>query len=110
MREPTGHSSKPCWRASSRAGRLRVARCIAVIAVIAVIAASRYDGPVYAQADHRPRLSVARADDFEVTGTGDHAAWHRVEWTALRRRQPDGHPYDSRFKMLHSTTGLYFLM
>ena len=33
-----------------------------------------------------------------------------IEWTALRRRQPDGHPYDSRFKMLYSTTGLYFLM
>ena len=28
----------------------------------------------------------------------------------LRRRQPDGHPYDTRFKMLYSNTGLYFLM
>src|SRR5262245_27512984 len=50
-----------------------------------LIAASRYDGQVRPQADHRPKLSVARADDFEVSGTGDHAAWRRVEWTALRR-------------------------
>jgi hypothetical protein len=58
----------------------------------------------------RPRLSVKPVQDFEVTGQGDHAAWQQAEWTALRRRQPDGHPYDTRFKVLYSTTGLYFLM
>jgi hypothetical protein len=107
MREPTGHSSKLYSRASSSAAlrRLRLS-----VACIALIAASRYDGPVHALADDRPRLSVPPADDFEISGTGDNPAWRRVEWTALRRRQPDGHPYDSRFKMLYSTTGLYFLM
>ena len=72
------------------------------------------DGPQSGRRDaqpaERPRLSVKPAPDFEVTGKGDHAAWQQAEWTALRRRQPDGHPYDSRFKMLYSTTGLYFLM
>ena len=62
------------------------------------------------QADERPRLSVAPVDDFEISGAGEHSAWRRPEWTALRRRQPDGPPYESRFKMLYSTTGLYFLM
>ena len=28
----------------------------------------------------------------------------------MRRRQPESHPYDTRFKMLYSPTGLYFLM
>src|SRR6476661_7442490 len=28
----------------------------------------------------------------------------------LRRRQPDGHPYDTRFKTVYSTTGIYFLV
>jgi hypothetical protein len=28
----------------------------------------------------------------------------------MRRRQPDGHPYDTRFKMVYSKTGVYFLM
>ena len=72
--------------------------------------ASRYDDGVSAQTEERPRLSVKPAPDFEVTGTGEHAAWQQAEWTALRRRQPDGHPYDSRFKVLYSNTGLYFLM
>ena len=71
---------------------------------------SGYHDAVQAQAPDRPLLSVKPADDFKVTGTGDHAAWRQAEWTALRRRQPDGHPYDSRFKMLYSKTGLYFLM
>ena len=65
---------------------------------------------VPAQPTERPRLSVKPAPDFEVTGTGDHAAWQRAEWTALRRREPSSHPYESRFKMLYSDTGLYFLM
>ncbi len=58
----------------------------------------------------RPRVSVKPTADFEVTGKGDNAAWRNVEWTALTRRQPDGHPYDARVKMLYSDTGLYFLM
>ncbi len=55
-------------------------------------------------------MTVKRAADFEVTGTGENAAWQSVEWTALTRRQSDGHPYDARVKMLYSRTGLYFLM
>jgi hypothetical protein len=62
------------------------------------------------QAAPRPRLVVKATDDFEVTGTGEHAAWKQTEWTPLRRRQPETHPYDTRFKMLYSPTGLYFLM
>ena len=58
----------------------------------------------------RPRLTVKATADFEVTGAGDHPAWQAVEWTPLRRRQADGHPYDTRFKVLYSTTGLYVLM
>jgi Carbohydrate-binding family 9 len=60
--------------------------------------------------DQRPRLAVKPTDDFEVTGAGDHASWRQMEWTALNRRQPDGHPYESRFKVLYSKTGVYFLM
>jgi hypothetical protein len=60
--------------------------------------------------DSRPTLTVPPTEDFEVTGAGDHAAWQKTEWVSLRRRQPDGHPYDTRFKVLYSTTGLYVLM
>jgi len=58
----------------------------------------------------RPRLTVRAAADFEVTGAGDNAAWKPAEWTALQRRQSDGHPYETRFQMLYSNTGLYVLM
>jgi hypothetical protein len=62
------------------------------------------------QTEPRPTLQVRPTQDFEVTGAGEHAAWRQIEWTSLRRREPDGHPYESRFKMLYSSTGLYFLM
>src|SRR4051812_37834523 len=78
--------------------------------LLLVTAAGRYDGGVQAQAAERPRLTVKPAEDFEVTGTGEHAAWGSSEWATMRRRQADGNPYDSRFKVLYSTTGLYFLM
>jgi hypothetical protein len=55
-------------------------------------------------------VTVRAATDFTVTGAGDSAAWQQAEWTALRRRQADGLPYETRFKILYSKTGLYFLM
>ncbi|MBI3856815.1 MAG: carbohydrate-binding family 9-like protein [Planctomycetes bacterium] len=57
-----------------------------------------------------PELRVASVEDFEVSGSGDAAAWKSVPWTALRKRQPDGHPYEARFKMLYSKKGVYVLM
>ena len=69
-----------------------------------------YAVAVRSQIDERPRLSVKPAQDFDVTGAGEHASWQTTGWTTLRRRQADGHPYETRFKMLYSPTGLYFLM
>ena len=73
-------------------------------------ATSGYDHRVHAQVDKKPEMTVKPADDFEVNGTGDHAAWKAAEWVALRKRQTDGHPYDTRIKVLYSNTGVYFLM
>ena len=88
----------------------RIGVCLGLIGLCAAAAASHHRHSVLAQAEERPRLSVKPVTDFEVTGAGDHTGWRQVEWTALRRRQPDGHPYESRFKVLYSNTGLYFLM
>jgi len=57
-----------------------------------------------------PQLHVKPTDDFEVSGSGDAPAWATVAWTAMRPRQPDGPPYDARFKLLYSKTGLYLLL
>jgi Carbohydrate family 9 binding domain-like len=86
-------------------------RPLALPIVLALAAsASGYHDVVQTQAVERPRLSIKAVDDFDVTGTGEQAAWKQIEWTALRRRQSDGHPYDSRFKVVYSKTGLYVLM
>jgi hypothetical protein len=55
-------------------------------------------------------LDVRLTEDFEVTGNGSNAAWARANWIPLRRRQADGLPYESRFKILYSKKGLYVLM
>jgi hypothetical protein len=90
--------------------RSRGALLLAAGAMVLLVPANRYDGAVQAQTAPRPQLSVKPTNDFEVTGTGDNAAWQKAEWTALQRRQADGHPYDSRFKVLYSNAGIYFLM
>ncbi len=65
--------------------------------------------PAQTQPD-RPRLTVRATADFEVTGAGGNPAWEALGWTALPRRQPAGHPYETRFKLLYSNSGLYVLM
>ena len=84
--------------------------CVGFAGLCLVAPASGYHDAVSAQTEPRPQLTVKPAEDFEVSGAGDQAAWKQAEWTPLRRRQEDGHPYDTRFKMLYSKTGLYFLM
>jgi hypothetical protein len=91
-----------------------------MIAVIVVFALKSLTGasqpdmpsqtPERTEPHGRPRLSVKLVEDFEVTGTGERAPWRQADWTVLRRREPDGHPYESRFKVLYSKTGVYFLM
>jgi hypothetical protein len=84
--------------------------CLGLTGLLLLAPGSSYHVGVQTQTPERPRLSVKPAEDFEVTGAGDNAAWQQAEWTPMRRRQPEGHPYDTRFKMLYSKTGLYFLM
>jgi hypothetical protein len=84
----------------------------AVIACLA-LSATRYDVAVEAQNNPkagRPQITVRPVADFEVNGSGEHAAWNAAEWIPLRRRQADGHPYDTRFKAVYSKTGVYFLI
>jgi hypothetical protein len=83
---------------------------VGVLAVSLAAWTSGYDDAVQTQSEERPQLTVKRSDDFEVSGAGDNAAWRLAEWVPLRRRQADGHPFETRFKMLYSNTGLYFLM
>lgn len=82
----------------------------AAVLAAAGLAPTGYDPGVQTRAADLPRLTVRPTDDFEVTGEGASAAWEKTEWTTLRRRQADGLPYESRFKVLYSPKGLYVLM
>lgn len=75
-----------------------------------IVAASTVVSPLAQAPSDRPSLTVRPTTDFEVTGAGDAAAWQTAEWVPLRRRQAEGHPYDTRIKILYSGTGLYVLM
>ncbi|MEO8076372.1 MAG: carbohydrate-binding family 9-like protein [Acidobacteriota bacterium] len=83
---------------------------VSLIALLLVAPASGSAGGGQPPAGERPILRVRPVDDFAVTGAGDHSSWQQAQWTTLNRRQPDGHNYESRFKVLYSKTGLYFLM
>ena len=57
----------------------------------------------------RPEMRVLRCEDFEVTGTGEAAAWERAAWVPLVRRPGGSKDYVARVKMLYSATGVYVL-
>ena len=52
----------------------------------------------------------AWTDDFDVTGEGSAVAWKKTDWVALRKRNDNGLPYETRIKVLSSKKGLYVLM
>jgi hypothetical protein len=88
----------------------RLGVSLGLIGLCVTVAASPSHHSVRAQPEEPPHLSVKPVPDFEITGVGDHASWRQPEWTALRPRQSGGEPYESRFKVLYSNTGLYVLM
>ncbi len=57
-----------------------------------------------------PEMTVASTADFDLTGDGSAPAWERAEWVPLQRRGEGGLEYETRVKVLYSTTGLYVLM
>ena len=54
-------------------------------------------------------ITIRKANDFEVTGDGSAAAWHKAKWEPLTLLPENESPYTTRFKMLHSATGIYVL-
>ena len=83
---------------------MRAAWLFLVLPVLAACAQAPTSSGSWASA------AVRTTDDFELAGDGSNAAWQKAEWNAMRRRPPGAHPYDTRFKILYSKTGLYVLM
>jgi hypothetical protein len=54
-------------------------------------------------------LNVVACDDFEINGQGDAAAWKKAEWATIDKRDNSKLDYQTRLKILYSTTGIYLL-
>ncbi len=63
---------------------------------------------IIAQKSHDPLL-VRQCNDFEVTGKGNNAEWGKTEWNLLTKLDTSGQKYESKFKILYSSTGIYVL-
>jgi hypothetical protein len=81
-----------------------------IFSCLLLLSACSQGSDLKSQDETFPVLRVQGTKDFEVTGAGDHASWGNAVWVPLRKRQADGHPYETRFKVLYSKTGLYTLM
>jgi hypothetical protein len=55
-----------------------------------------------------PELLVKKCDDFNISGAGENASWNKTPWTALQKLD-SGNNYETRFKILYSSTGIYVL-
>jgi hypothetical protein len=67
-------------------------------------------GFVMAQSDgSREPLVVHKCDDFNITGKGDNPEWNKAPWLPLAKLDADGQPYESKFKILYSSKGIYLL-
>lgn len=54
-------------------------------------------------------LHITPSADFEVTGKGNSTNWNTANWIPLPQRKTDGSSYETKVKLLYSTTGIYFL-
>lgn len=83
------------------------------IPIVIVLQPPRTNAPAQnqkAKAPALPEIKVKPTEDFEVTGNGSNKVWEKATWETLHRRNADGLPYETRFKVLYSPKGLYVLM
>lgn len=58
---------------------------------------------------HNEPLPVERCDDFEITGNGNNPYWKASEWNFLTKIDKGGKDYETKYKVLASSTGIYIL-
>ena len=54
-------------------------------------------------------LIIKSTNDFELDGKGSSAAWDKAGWNVIPQRSNAGKVYQTKFKVLYSSTGIYFL-
>lgn len=63
----------------------------------------------YAQGGKDAVLKVKKTNDFSVTGTGTSSSWNSAGWVDLSLRSGNGKDLVTKFKVLYSENGIYFL-
>lgn len=53
-------------------------------------------------------LPVKHCNDFAITGKGENTEWNKTSWVILQQLDT-GKLYESRFKVMYSSTGIYVL-
>lgn len=54
-------------------------------------------------------LPVKACVDFSITGSGDNSEWNKATWNRLTKLDEGSEAYETLFKILHSSTGIYVL-
>lgn len=54
-------------------------------------------------------LIVLKCTDFTINGKGDNAEWAKAKWINLAKLDTGGRNYESKFKILYSSMGIYLL-
>jgi hypothetical protein len=62
----------------------------------------------FGQKPESSTLKISRTEDFEITGDGTSQAWASTQWVLLPHRN-GAKTYETKAKLLYSTTGVYGL-
>lgn len=54
-------------------------------------------------------ITVKKCKDFKITGDGKSGEWEKTAWINLAHTEPGETDYQTKVKVLYSTTGVYFL-
>lgn len=54
-------------------------------------------------------ITVRKCQDFKITGDGSSDSWKKTEWINLVQQDQDTIGYETKAKVLYSSTGIYFL-
>jgi hypothetical protein len=54
-------------------------------------------------------LVVRACKDFTISSKGDNPEWNKTKWINLHKLDTGGRHYESKFKILYSSTGIYLL-
>lgn len=54
-------------------------------------------------------LVVKKCSDFELSGKGENPQWKNTQWTTMAIADETENPYETKFKILYSSKGIYVL-